>query len=492
MDFGIVAGDTDQTIYVRLRDSTTGLAKTGLAFNSAGAVCSYVLPGAARAAITLATQTVAGAHSDGGFVEVDATNCKGLYRLDLPDAAIASGKYSLISIEFDGIIEETVIVPLSLRKSDLRQVSGSATPVTNLNTVFNTDFAANYNTTADGWVVKLGDYAHGGASAAVTLASLTNNGATTLTGNVSLGGTLTVTGAVACNAGVTFTSSTGSGFVCSSSGGNGDGARFLGNGSGDGYHAEGGATGHGAHMLGGSTSGDGLRTTIVSGAGITANITGNITGNISGSIGSLGVQAKADVNAEADTALTDYDPPTNAEMEARTLVAASYGTASNQTTIIGYIDTEVAAILAAVDTELAALITTVGAAGAGLTALAQASVATEARLAELDAANLPADVDQLKADNPNRPARGVELANLMFMMVDATDLNTPETGITVTATISKDGGAFAACTNAVSEVSGGWYKITLTSTEMTADSVAVKFTGTGCAQRNIAFRTQPT
>lgn len=125
MDFGIIAGDTDQTIYVRLRDSTTGLAKTGLAYNSAGAVASYTLPGAARAAITLATQTVSGAHSDGGFVEVDATNCKGLYRLDLPDAAIASGKYSIISIEFDGIIEESIIVPLSLRKADVRQNAGT-------------------------------------------------------------------------------------------------------------------------------------------------------------------------------------------------------------------------------------------------------------------------------------------------------------------------------------------------------------------------------
>jgi hypothetical protein len=32
----------------------------------------------------------------------------------------------------------------------------------------------------------------------------------------------------------------------------------------------------------------------------------------------------AQVNAECDDALTDYDPPTNAEMEARTLAAASY------------------------------------------------------------------------------------------------------------------------------------------------------------------------
>lgn len=38
----------------------------------------------------------------------------------------------------------------------------------------------------------------------------------------------------------------------------------------------------------------------------TVAITGNITGNLSGSVGSLGAQAKLDVNAEADTAITDH------------------------------------------------------------------------------------------------------------------------------------------------------------------------------------------
>ena len=38
----------------------------------------------------------------------------------------------------------------------------------------------------------------------------------------------------------------------------------------------------------------------------------------------LTTQMKADVDAECDVALTNYDPPTNTEMEARTLEAASY------------------------------------------------------------------------------------------------------------------------------------------------------------------------
>jgi len=41
-------------------------------------------------------------------------------------------------------------------------------------------------------------------------------------------------------------------------------------------------------------------------------------------LGGMSTGMKAEVNVEADTALTDYDGPTNAEMEARTLVAASY------------------------------------------------------------------------------------------------------------------------------------------------------------------------
>ena len=107
-------GETDVTVYVRLRDSTTGLAKTGLAFNSAGAACSQVRTRAARVAITLATQTVTGAHADGGFVEVDATNCKGLYRLDLTDAVCATGvDNAIVSIEFDGIIEESALIKLT-------------------------------------------------------------------------------------------------------------------------------------------------------------------------------------------------------------------------------------------------------------------------------------------------------------------------------------------------------------------------------------------
>ena len=86
-------GATSKTIEVFIQDSsvTTGAGLTGLAFDTASLVASYVRPGAARSAITLATQTASGAWSSGGFAQIDSTNMPGWYRLDVPDAAIAAG-----------------------------------------------------------------------------------------------------------------------------------------------------------------------------------------------------------------------------------------------------------------------------------------------------------------------------------------------------------------------------------------------------------------
>lgn len=86
-------GDTSRIEYIFIQDSssTVGAGLTGLVFNSASLVASYNRTQGVRVAVTLATQTVTGAFSSGGFVEVDATNMPGLYRFDPPDAAFATG-----------------------------------------------------------------------------------------------------------------------------------------------------------------------------------------------------------------------------------------------------------------------------------------------------------------------------------------------------------------------------------------------------------------
>lgn len=89
---------TDVALYIFIQDSsqTDGRGLTGLVFNSASLTCYYVRPLGSATQLTLATQTVTGAHSDGGFVEVSSTNMPGVYRLDLSDAICATGVNSVV------------------------------------------------------------------------------------------------------------------------------------------------------------------------------------------------------------------------------------------------------------------------------------------------------------------------------------------------------------------------------------------------------------
>lgn len=95
MKLEIQVASTSVTVNIFIQDSssTTGAGLTGLVFNSAGLTAYYMLPRAAAVSITLATQTVTGAYSSGGFVEISSANAPGWYRLDLPNAAIASGSF---------------------------------------------------------------------------------------------------------------------------------------------------------------------------------------------------------------------------------------------------------------------------------------------------------------------------------------------------------------------------------------------------------------
>ena len=85
--------------------------------------------------------------------------------------------------------------------------------------------------------------------------------------------------------------------------------------------------------------------------------------------------------------------------------------------------------------------------------------------------------------------KNTQLSNFVFFMVLSSDHVTPATGKTIVETISKDGGSFAACSNTFAEIGDGFYKITLTSTEMNADIVALKFTETDSDQRSIIITT---
>ena len=87
--------------------------------------------------------------------------------------------------------------------------------------------------------------------------------------------------------------------------------------------------------------------------------------------------------------------------------------------------------------------------------------------------------------------KNVASQKVTFPMVDKTDFATPETGITVSGVIRKDGGASAAISNTVSELTNGLYVVTLSQGETNADLLAMRFhdSGASCATQFIIERT---
>ncbi len=86
--------------------------------------------------------------------------------------------------------------------------------------------------------------------------------------------------------------------------------------------------------------------------------------------------------------------------------------------------------------------------------------------------------------------KNVAFNNFEFEMVLSSDHVSPATGKTVTCEISKDGGAYAASTNAASEVGSGTYKINLAAADVNANMLTLKFTAAGCDTTKIAIVTQ--
>ena len=87
--------------------------------------------------------------------------------------------------------------------------------------------------------------------------------------------------------------------------------------------------------------------------------------------------------------------------------------------------------------------------------------------------------------------KNVALSNFEFLMVASSDHLTPLTGLTVTAQISKDHGAFGACTNAPVEVANGIYYINLIQAEMNANIITLYFTAATADGQFVTIVTTP-
>lgn len=87
--------------------------------------------------------------------------------------------------------------------------------------------------------------------------------------------------------------------------------------------------------------------------------------------------------------------------------------------------------------------------------------------------------------------RAVTFTPVFQMLSNANGALLAGLGAGVTTVISKDGAAFAATTNAASEISNGYYKVVLTATEMDAQEVVVKCTATGALATTVRIITDP-
>jgi len=86
---------------------------------------------------------------------------------------------------------------------------------------------------------------------------------------------------------------------------------------------------------------------------------------------------------------------------------------------------------------------------------------------------------------PSGITKNVALSNVVVYMVISLDHVTPAITKSVTGEISKDGGAFVALTNALTEIGNGAYNLNLTQAERNADVSVVVCSALGCDQRVI-------
>lgn len=209
-------------------------------------------------------------------------------------------------------------------------------------------------------------------------------------------------------------------------------------------------------------------------------------------VGSIGKLLVDNINATISSRLASasYTAPLDAAGTRSAVGLASANLDTQLTAIDDFLDTEIAAIKAKTDnlptdpadaSDIAASFSTVN-----------TTLTTIAGYLDTEVAAILADTTQIKADLPTRITKNTALSAFPFLMVDGTDHVTPKTGLTITATRSIDGAAFAACANSATETGNGWYRIDLAASDMNGNTIALKFSATGADTRNITVITQPT
>jgi hypothetical protein len=290
---------------------------------------------------------------------------------------------------------------------------------------------------------------------------------------------------------------------------NGTGSGIVGVGAstgGAGILANGGSGANGMQILGGTLTGDALVVTgrgslgaskgaVFTGSGgaaeIDADITGNIIGDVTGSVAEATMIGAGGIDAGVLTvgALNEIrnkflleQISLNSPTVTSNTVTIGGTNAANDDAYIGATllhfnaSNEFIQMREITDFDLATFTVTVG-------------QAWTVNPVDTDIIHVYANAGIASRSGRINIKKNVAFPGFSFTMYDSTT-HLPLTGLTVTAERSIDGGAFAACSNAVSEVSSGGYKLNLSTADLNGDIIKLKFTAPGADQQDITIVTQ--
>lgn len=458
-----------------------GEPKTGMLFSDLTSA-SFMRQGAARVAITPITLASASAvHADGGFIQVDATNMPGLYRLDIPDAALAAGVDLFVASIVPAGAQNAVASPLQVDLTidltdtvragltalpDAAADAAGGLPISDTGGLDLDTKLANTNEITVARMGALTDWINGGRldlllDAIPTTAMRGTDNAATAVSLVVVGlnvlaiqGTGFVQGTDALDKvadkldniqGATFSTST-------------DSLEAIRN-RGDAAWAT------GAAGLTEQNVRDAMKLTPTAGAPSSGSVDEHLDDILTDTGTTIPAQITALVVPDAagvvPTAIENRQEMDSNSVDLNTLVAGQ--TTINNNVLL--IDT---APMRGSDGALLA-------ADINLTAGAVDTVTDVIN----DVGITQAGADKVWVSSSRTLTDGIQkntaFNNLEFLMVLASDHVTPATGLTVTGTRSIDGGAFGAITGAIAEVSNGIYQVDLLAADTNGDVITYRF-----------------
>jgi hypothetical protein len=152
----IAPGSTSQSIEMYL-------GVVGLTASTSGLSARYNRTRTASVSIPLVARTIAQAWTSGGFAEVDATNMPGVYRLDIPDAALAAGADDVTIVVRGASGTNGAVMTVKLSSGGLTEAQTAAAvwdPAYTSYTAANSMGARVLKTTVDNRLVNVGTAQH--------------------------------------------------------------------------------------------------------------------------------------------------------------------------------------------------------------------------------------------------------------------------------------------------------------------------------------------